>query len=370
MHAGRPAQKQPAISPRARMVKLAIVGVGGVGGVLAASLATANKCALTLVARGTALRQLRDRGLSVQRHDGHIVSCTPDSFCTVDAASPAPAAAAGPCDFVLLATKAHQCTAAATSVAALCGPNTRVLPMQNGLPWWWWHGFGGDLAGSTVDAVDPGGVLWKTIGPRRVIGCVSFVPGDVDPNYESWRCQWPPSKALLSLGEINDDPTDDSGAVARLASLFEGSELPLGIEPLPAGAVRRRVLNKLCVNASINTLGALARSDCGQVVDNLEEPLRAIAGEVDALARAMGLPPEAEPSSADAIVARYGRQYGLRSSMLQDLEAGRPLERAAIADSLVELGVRLDVGLPTLGLVASLLRALELRNAVVEPSAK
>ena len=156
---------------------VAIVGVGGVGGVVGACLATAGRCDLTLLARGAGLERLRHSGLDVTRHDGQHIHCKPAVANAQDAA------AVGPQDFVLWTTKAQQMPDSAATVAALCGPTTRVVPMQNGMPYWWFKSYGGPLEGSRLTADDH--AVWravpsciKAVHIYTYIGCDSAVQGE------------------------------------------------------------------------------------------------------------------------------------------------------------------------------------------------
>jgi len=238
-----------------------------------------------------------------------------------------------------------------------------VVPLSNGLPYWFFHRFGGELEGTTLTASDR--LVWNKVDPARVIGCVSFVAGEVvGPSYSRWLSKWPPSKATLTFGGISPsgEPSSTGHSAEALAALFEASEVPLGTRVLPAGGVeiRREVFEKLMVNASVNTLCTLARADCGELTgsDGLRRALRRVCSEVHSLAAAM-TPPIALRADADSVLQKYDRQFGLIPSMLQDLRAARPLEHEAIVCALVALAERLDVEVPTLDLLASLLHVLD-----------
>jgi 2-dehydropantoate 2-reductase len=333
------------------MRRVALIGVGGVGGVIGACLGTAGTCELTLVSRGAGLARLKAHGLEVTRHDGETIRCSPRVVSVEEASS-----ALGPQDYVLIATKAYQLSSAASLIPSMCDAETRIVPLQNGLPFWFFHEFGGRMAGSVISAVDPAGVIHRTLRPEAVIGCMSFVAGEVEGDYTRWLSKWPASKSTLTFGEIGQQgPRRNS--VAGLAALFGGeTKLPLGISI--SDDVRRPVLEKLMVNASVNPLATLARADCAQLCDSpgLRQALRAVCREVEEIASGLGIE---VTSTADDILARYSGQHGLKASMLQDLEAGRLLERSAILDALVELGGKLGVKTPTMDTLAALLETLE-----------
>src|SRR5215470_11507933 len=147
-------------------MKIAVVGVGAIGGYVGARLALAGED-VTFVARGANLQALRTNGIRLLMSDG-----SEESLPRVNATSDY--AAAGPQDLVILAMKAHQVAAVATDVPKLFGSDTVVVPMQNGIPYWYFHRHGGDLAGSQVTSVDPTGVIGENIPAERVIGCVVY----------------------------------------------------------------------------------------------------------------------------------------------------------------------------------------------------
>ena len=342
--------------------RVAIVGVGGVGGVVAASLATAGTCELTLLARGSTLERLRRSGggLRVVCHNGDTVSCQPHAIDVCDAAS------AGHQDFVIWATKAHQMKASATAVASMVGPQTRVVPLQNGMPWWFFHGYGGKLSGRTLSPADA--TVHTLVCPSHVIGAMSFVAGEV--RQETWLSKWPASKSSLTFGELGQGSTTAVNSVGLLASLFDQhtSRVPLGTNVLGPGDIRRAVFEKVRVNASINTLSTLARLDCGQLTasQSLCDALRRIVAELDAVAASLD-PPLHLQTSAQQIIDLYSGQYGLLPSMLQDLYAERPLERQALVSSLVALGTQLGVPVPTLALLDALLEGLDFTEDRIRP---
>jgi 2-dehydropantoate 2-reductase len=147
-------------------MKMAIIGAGAIGGFVGAQLAHAGED-VTFIARGATLDALKERGMRVMMSDGSE-KVVPRVNATSDYS------AAGPQDVVVLALKAHQVEAVAADVPRLFGPDTVVVPMQNGIPFWYFHEHGGALAGSPVMAVDPTGIICKNIPCERVIGCVVY----------------------------------------------------------------------------------------------------------------------------------------------------------------------------------------------------
>ena len=376
-----------------RLPSVAVVGLGGVGGAVAASLATAGTCELTCVARGAGLDTLRRHGLRVTLHDKRVVSCGAVRAVEADVRA---TRAIGVQDTLILTTKAHQLDASLEAIAPLIGPSTSIVPLQNGLPHWFFAGFGGKaLDGTDLRSIDPNGRLRRALPPSQCVGAVGFVAGSTrdapDGSCREWFCNWPPERSTITLG---DAMTGDAQSRAHeVASLFrsESVELPTRC----VDDIRSVVMSKLLVNASINTLSyarsrtlthaqqltpshpqstllipfdslmfvwahsALTRLDCGELTadDGLRKALRAICDEVADVAAAI-TPPVALTTDADAVLKLYGGQFGLRSSMLQDLESGRPLEHAPIVSALVEVGQRLGVSVPRLEMVDALLDAL------------
>ena len=310
---------------------VAVLGIGGVGGVLAASLATAGRCRLTLVARGAAHRRLCRDGLTVQLHEGHTVHCRPDAVLDAEGLAQPP-----PQDIVLVATKSHQLTAAIPALLPLLGPETVVVPCVNGLPWWYFHGTGGREEGLQLQSVDPGGALHTAVSPERVLGTVGMTSGDLDRSEGGiWRSKWPTERNHITVG----DPVAGGGRSARtdaVAALFCSEQVPVRIEV--CDDIRSAVFDKLLINASLNTISSLTHTDCGQVVGDpqLRALLTAMVAEVEQVAAALDPPPSLQWSAAK-IVEIYTGQFGLRTSMMQDLQARRELERAGIV-----------VGAPTL----------------------
>lgn len=294
-----------------RLPRVALVGAGGVGGVVAASLALARRCQLTVVARGAALNTLQRAGLEVELDEGRRVIATPDSLTAVD---PADTATVGPQDYVVVSTKAHQLADALPAIEPMLGPDTTLVTLMNGLPYWW-----RTAAGKRVEAVDPGGRLSSVLpSPGRVIGSVGFVAGtrvfDPAANQHLWLNKWPTDKSSLLLGSALGG--GGGGAADRFAALFDpGSELPLPVNV--TDDIGTAVWEKLMINASINTLATVARVDCGELVDDpsLRAALGRITAEVAAVASSEGL---AVSATADSILSIYR----VRRRLQQDFTFG------------------------------------------------
>ena len=248
----------PTCIATSRLPAVAVLGMGGVGGVLAASLSTAGRCRLSVVVRGAGHARLRREGLTVQLHEGSMVHCRPDAILDAERLEPSPQ------DIVLVCTKSHQVGTAIPALKQLIGPETVVVPCVNGLPWWYFHGTGGRHDGLRLRSSDPSGKLWEAVSPQRVLGTVGMVSGDLDRSDGGiWRSKWPSSRNHITIG----DPAAGGGASSRtdaVRDLFCSTEVPVRIEL--ATDIRSNIFDKLLVNASLNTISTLTQTDCGQVV--------------------------------------------------------------------------------------------------------
>ena len=248
-----------ATSAATRLPAVAVLGMGGVGGVLAASLSTAGRCRLSVVARGAGHAWLCDEGLTVQLNEGAMIHCRPDVILDAEQLEPSPQ------DMVLVCTKSHQVGSAIPALKQLLGPETVVVPCINGMPWWYFHGTGGHHDSLRLRSSDPSGQLWEAVPPQRVLGTVGMVSGDLDRRDGgfTWRSKWPSSRNHITIG----DPAAGGGASSRTAAvrdLFCSTTVPVRIEM--ASDIRSNIFDKLLINASLNTISTLTRTDCGQVV--------------------------------------------------------------------------------------------------------
>jgi 2-dehydropantoate 2-reductase len=319
-------------------LKIAIIGVGAIGGFVGIRLALAGED-VTFIARGANLAALRERGIRLVAADGgeqavSQVTATDDY------------SAAGPQDMVILALKAHQVEAVAREVPKLFGPQTIVIPMQNGIPYWYFHGYPGALAGTRVNSVDPHGVIGAHIPAERVIGCVVYpaaellAPG-VIKHVEGNR---------FPVGEPNGQSTD---RVRQVSECFIGG----GLQAPVLGDIRAEIWLKLWGNLTFNPISALARATLADICRY--PPSRAVAAammtEAQTVANKLGVtfrvPLEKRISGAE----RVGHH---KTSMLQDIEAGRTIEIEALLGSVVELARLTDTSTPHIDTVFALTKLL------------
>jgi 2-dehydropantoate 2-reductase len=319
-------------------LKIAIIGVGAIGGYLGTRLAHAGN-EVTFIARGANLDALRTRGIRLIMGDGSELA-VPHVAATDDYG------AAGPQDVVVLAMKAHQVEAVAPLLPKLFGPDTLVVPMQNGIPYWYFHRHPGELEGTQVKSVDPNGIIERHIPCGRVIGCVVY-----------------PAAELISPGVIkhiegNRFPVGEpdgssSDRVNRLAQCFvEG-----GLQAPVLDDIRGEVWLKLWGNLTFNPISALSRATLAGICQYpLSRTLaRAMMTEAQSVANKLGVTFRVPLEKRIAGAERVGHH---KTSMLQDVEAGRTLEIDALLGSVVELARLTDTPTPHLDTVHALTKLL------------
>jgi 2-dehydropantoate 2-reductase len=307
-------------------MKLAILGAGAIGGFIGARLAQAG-FDVVLIARGPHLQAMRERGIRL---------IEPDAETVVRVEATDDLSAVREVDAVFVTLKAHSVPAIAGSLAANLGEGTAVVSAQNGIPWWYFQRHGRDMEGLHLDAVDPGGVVARAIDPRRVIGSVVYPAASLDGpgvirHIEGER---------LSLGELDGSHTDRCVALSRVLTRA-------GIKAPVQARIRQELWVKLIGNAVFNPLSALTRATLGEMAESpvVAPIVRAAMDEADAVAVRLGIE---IPVSIEQRIRGAARVGEHKTSMLQDLEAGRPMEIDAIVGSVVELADRLGVPVPHL----------------------
>jgi 2-dehydropantoate 2-reductase len=318
-------------------MKIAVLGAGAIGGFLGARLARAG-VDVVLIARGPHLQAMRESGLRVIDADG-------DWTVQVDATDDLRAMRAADAVFVTL--KAHSLPPVAERMAANLGAGTAVVSAQNGIPWWYFQRHGGDLEGIHLETVDPGGLIASAIDPHRVIGCIvypatSLVSPGVVRHTEGER---------FSLGEPDGSQSPRCVELSR-ALVSAGLKAPVQTN------IRSELWLKLLGNAVFNPLSALTRATLGDMAQSplVAEVVRAAMQEVDAVARRLGIEISVSIDQRIKGAARVGDH---KTSMLQDLDAGRPMEIDALTGSVVELGDRLGVPVPHLRTLYSSVKLLQ-----------
>jgi 2-dehydropantoate 2-reductase len=318
----------------AQQIRTTVVGAGAIGGLMAAALARAGH-AVSVLARGKTLDAIRTDGI-------RIVDESRESVTQV--AAEEDAAALGVQDFVVIALKAQTLPAIAASLRPLIGPDTVVVAAMNGLPWWFLNGLPGPLAGHGIEAVDPAGVVSAALPPAQSIGCVVHLSSSTDAPGVIRRGRG----NHLILGSPLPSLSAQAGAFA--AALKEG-----GFEVAVSEQIRTEIWVKLWGNMNMNPLSALTGSTADRLLD---DPLThalvlRMMEEADAIGARLGLSTGMTAPERVAVTRRLG---AFRTSMLQDFEAGRPLEIEPILGVFPELGRKLDVPTPFCDAVLGLLR--------------
>jgi 2-dehydropantoate 2-reductase len=305
-------------------MRICIVGAGAVGGFLAAALGRVS-AETSVLARGATLRAVREHGLTVESASGTTV--------TRVTASDDPAAL-GPQDVVILAVKAQSAPGVAESVRGLLREETAVLSTLNGVPWWFFEGFGGPCEGRHLESVDPGGFIAKHIPVNRVIGgTVHFSASSPAPGVV---------RHFAGNGLIIGEPSGDNSARVRdLAAVLREA----GLDVTVSANIHEDVWYKLWGNLTINPVCALTGATAGRVLD--DDLVRVFCENVMLEAREIGArigcPITQTPADRTVITRKLGE---FRPSMLQDAEAGRALELDALTGAVREIGALVSVPTP------------------------
>src|ERR1043165_2237254 len=305
-------------------MKFAIVGAWAIGAFVGAMLAKSGED-VTLIARGPHLHAMQQHGVRVR---GEIGEFEAHPAATDDTAT------IGEVDVVLLTLKAHSLPAMAPRLAPLIGPQTSVVSAQNGIPWWYFFHHGGPLEGTELEAVDPGGVITQHIDSTRVIGCIVYPstsitePGVVE-HTEGNR---------FAIGEPDGSKSD---RCRELADVFIKSGLRCPIR----SNIRHDMWVKLMGNVAYNPISALTRATLLEIVQHRETRAlaAAIMQEVESVASGLGIELGISIEQRLAGTEKVGHH---KTSMLQDVESGRPIEIEAIVGAVVELGDKLGLSLP------------------------
>ena len=335
-------------------MKIAIIGAGAIGGLVGVKLALAGED-VTFIVRGANLEAIRRQGMKLVHADGseqvaRNVVATDDY------------AAAGVQDVVVLAMKAHQVEAVAGELPQLVGPDTVIVTMQNGIPFWYFHEHGGALAGTQLKSVDPTGVLSRSIPARQILGCVVYpaseltAPGVVR-HIEGDR---------FPIGELD-------GSTSERALRVSACLTRAGFKAPVLADIRAEIWLKLWGNLTFNPISSLARATLADIcLDPLARTLAAdMMREAQAVAHKLGIEFRVSLEKRIAGAEKVGAH---KTSMLQDFEAGRAPEIEALVGSVVELARLTATPTPHIDAVYALVKllastmqrqqpALELRRA-------
>jgi 2-dehydropantoate 2-reductase len=325
-------------------VKIVIAGAGAIGGYIGARLArtAAPGVDVVLFARGPHLRAMQERGLRVTSPDGDF---------EVRPAVTGDLSTIGPADVVFLGVKAHSLTALAPQLTPLFGPDTIVVSTQNGIPWWYFQSLGGGLEGLRLERVDPGGVIAAAIEPRRVVGSLAYFAADViEPGVIRHT-----EGNKISFGEPDGSKSERLRRIAE-PLIAAGFRCPINAR------FRHEIWVKLLGNVAFNPISALTGGTLEELVrhPDASQAIREVMAETEAVAAELGIE---LPISIDQRMAGAEKVGAHKTSMLQDLEAGRPMELEAVVGAVVELGDRLGVPMPTTRTVYACAKMLEAKRS-------
>ena len=305
-------------------MKVCIYGAGAIGGWIGHGLARTG-CSVSVVARGATLTALGEHGLQLNQA-GQVTAQT-----VVCSASPAEL---GVQDLVVVSVKAPALPDVARHIAPLIGPNTVVMTAMNGVPWWFLQGFGGDYAGQALTSIDPSGSIAKAITPQHIIGCVVHAscsleePGLVHHHFGN----------KLIIGEPSGEKTQ---RVAQLAALLAkaGFEVPVSDQ------IQKDIWFKLWGNMTVNPISALTGATTDLILgdDLVRGFISSVMLEAKDIGARLGITIDQQPEDRHAVTLKLG---AFKTSMLQDVEAGKAVELDALVTAVKELGALTKVPTP------------------------
>ena len=316
-------------------MRACIVGAGAIGGFLGARLVAAGH-EVSLIARGAHLAALRENGLTL-RSKSEQLTLRVNAFEGVDEL--------GPQDAVFIALKAYSIAAMLPRLAPLLAAQTVVIPVINGIPWWYFYREGGRFDGEPVASIDPQGAVLRSLDCARILGCVVHVSAEVVA----------PGVIEHSAGRrfILGEP---EGSVSERATRIAAELTQAGLEAPVSQRIRDDIWTKLIGNLAFNPICSLiaARMDQAMGDPAIVELTRTVMGEGMRVGEAYGARFAIGIEERMDMAKRIGKS---KVSMLQDLERGRPVESEAIVGAVCELGQRVGVPTPATNLVHALIRA-------------
>jgi 2-dehydropantoate 2-reductase len=315
------------------MTKICVFGAGAIGGYIAARLCHSGEAHVSLVARGLQLAAIKANGLTLKQ-GGEILNVKPRAT--------ANAADLDPQDFIILALKAHAVTGVIDALQPLMGKNTAILFAQNGLPWWYFYRHGGPYDGRRLDSVDPGGAIWKRLGPERALGCVVWQAAEIEA----------PGVIVHHYGDrmpIGEPSGERSPRALQLGQLLTAAGMKSPVRNNLRGEIWLKLWQNLSFNpVSILTNGAL---DALAADPGTRRVIHAMMEEARNVANALGIRFAVDIEERIDMTGKAGPH---RTSMLQDVEAGRPTELEALLGVVLELAVITGISTPSLKLVYDL----------------
>jgi 2-dehydropantoate 2-reductase len=305
-------------------MKIVIAGAGAIGGYIGALLSRAG-ARVVLFARGPHLQAMQGRGLKVESPEGDF-EVAPEIVSDLGSV--------GEADVVFLGVKAHGLTALAPQLRPLFGPATIVVSTQNGIPWWYFQNHDGALGGLHLDLVDPGGLIASAIEPERIVGSLAYFATEiVEPGVIRHT-----EGDRISLGEPDGTRSE---RVKAIASALSGA----GFRCRVTTRIRHEIWVKLLGNVALNPISALTGGTLEELLSHPDGSrlVRDVMVETEAVANSLGIE---LPITIDQRMAGAEKVGAHKTSMLQDFEAGRPMELDAIVGAVIELGEQLGVPMP------------------------
>jgi 2-dehydropantoate 2-reductase len=315
-------------------MKICIFGAGAIGGYMAAKLVHAG-ADVSIVARGPHLAAMQNKGLTLIEEGSDPV--------TLPVRATANAADLGPQDYVILTLKAHSVPPVVGAMQPLFGPDTTLVHGVNGVPWWYFHKHGGPLDGTRLHSVDPGDVQWNGFGPDRVLGCVVYPAAEVSEPGTIHHIEG----NRFSLGEPDGSKSDRATA---LSQALQAAGLKAPVRP----RLRDEIWIKLWGNLSFNPISALTHATLDVLCTDpgTRDVARRMMIEAQTIAEKLGI---TFPIDVERRIDGGAAVGAHRTSMLQDLTAGRPMEIDALVGSVQELGRLTGTPTPTVDTVLALI---------------
>ncbi|MEM6971663.1 MAG: 2-dehydropantoate 2-reductase [Pseudomonadota bacterium] len=318
-------------------MKVCIFGAGAIGGYLAAGLAKSGDVDVAVIARGKHLEAIRTKGLTLAKDgDEHTVQVTaaldPNEI--------------GPVDVVFNALKAHQSWESAEYLRPLLKEDTAVVCCQNGVPWWYFHGIGGEHEGKRLDSVDRGNRQWDIVGPQRAIGCSVYPAAEIEA----------PGRIKHVYGDkfaLGEPDGSTSERIQKISAMLEGA----GFRAPILEDIRSELWLKLWGNLCFNPISAITRQTLDVVASHptSRATAKAMMLEAQVIAESLGASFRVDVERRINGAAKVGKH---RTSMLQDLEAGKAMEIDALVTAVQEMGQVTGHDTPTLDIVLGLVQQL------------
>jgi 2-dehydropantoate 2-reductase len=315
------------------MTKICVFGAGAIGGYIGARLAQKAEAEVSLVARGPHLAAMEAKGLTLKQ-GGETFTVRPRV--TSDPKT------LGPQDFVIVTVKAHALPLVLDQIQPLLGKDTAILFAQNGLPWWYFYKHGGPYDGRRIESVDPGGKIWERLGPERALGSVVWQAAEMEG----------PGVIAHAYGD-RLPIAEPSGEKTARAMLLSKLLMSAGIKSPVRGNLRDEIWLKLWGNLSFNPVSVLTQGTLLQLATDqgTRKVIRDMMEEAQAVAVALGVKFSVDIDERIGMAEKVGNH---RTSMLQDVEAGRATELDSLLGVVIELAQMVGIATPTLNLVYDL----------------